>query len=123
MNVSELLQHAADMTGKAQAIMARKNHDYAGASGDTPFRNFTRVEDLGICNTETGILVRMTDKMSRLCTYVEERKFLVGDETFDDTLLDLINYCIILSCYCKQQNKQSNGSMQPLTYRGQENRT
>jgi len=103
INVSELLQHAADMTSKALSIMAKKNHDYAGADGTTPFRNFTRVEDLGICKTETGILVRMTDKLSRLCTYVEEQKFLVGDETFDDTLIDLINYCIILSCYCKEK--------------------
>ena len=106
MNVDELLQHHTNLVVQAREIMAKKNHDYAGSGGNTPFRNFTRCEDLGICTTEKGILVRMTDKLSRLSTYLEGAELQVSDETFDDTLLDLINYCVILSGYCKQEREQ-----------------
>jgi hypothetical protein len=106
MNVEELLNHQSCLFSKAEAILARKNHDYAGAKGETPFRNFTRCQDFGICTTEKGILVRMTDKMSRLSTYLEGTKLQVADETFDDTLLDLINYCVILSAYIAEQGER-----------------
>ena len=61
------------------------------------FSNFSRVEDLGICSTSTGILARMADKMGRLTTYINSGGQLVGDEKFTDTLMDLLNYTIFLS--------------------------
>ena len=85
--------------------MERKNNDYAGSGGETPFRNFSRAEDLGICSTEQGILVRITDKLSRLSTYCEGTDMKVSDETFDDTVVDLINYCVILSAYCHNKRE------------------
>jgi len=106
MNVEDLLQHHTNLVVQAYAVMAKKNHDYAGAEGDTPFRNFTRIENFGVCSTERGILVRMIDKMSRLSTYLEGSEFQVSDETFDDTIIDLINYCVILSGYCKQEREE-----------------
>lgn len=110
MDVEGLLKHADQMMKTAYEIMEKKNHDYAGAEGDTPFRNFTRCEGLGLCSTETGILVRMTDKLSRLSTFVQAGELKVKDESFDDTLLDLINYSVILSAYRKQKKETlSNG--------------
>ena len=103
MDVVELLEHAKDMTSQAYELMVRKNHDYAGPGGHNPFRNFTQCESLGICPTERGILVRMTDKLSRLSTFAETKDLKVADESFDDTLLDLINYSIILSAYVKSK--------------------
>ena len=77
-----------------------KNHDYA--KGDDPYKNFRLVEQLEICSVETGILVRMCDKMSRISNLLEtEGK--VADEKIEDTLLDLANYSIILKCYLEQK--------------------
>ncbi len=106
MTSSKLLDHAAKMAEKAHKLMANKNHDYAGSEGVTPFKNFTMCEAAGICPTEKGILVRMTDKMSRLANYLDRGELKVTDESFDDTLLDLINYSIILSAYMTQKREE-----------------
>jgi hypothetical protein len=52
--------------------MSLKNRDYAGKEGTEPFANFTRVEAMGICTTEQGFMCRLTDKMSRLSSFVHE---------------------------------------------------
>jgi hypothetical protein len=79
-------------------ITKRKNNDYTGAGND-PFANFTRVESLGICPTELGFLVRMTDKMSRISSFAQTGTLLVKDESVEDTLLDLANYSALLAAY------------------------
>ena len=79
-------------------IAVRKNADYTAGSGD-PFANFRLTETLGFGSVETGILVRMTDKMARLRCLTEGRTLQVKDETIEDTLLDLANYALILRSY------------------------
>jgi hypothetical protein len=87
---------------KCVAISKAKNADYATA-GD-PFLNFKAATGLGI-DPADGILVRMSDKMSRVANLI--RKARVGqsaavvDESVTDTLLDLSNYAIILAMYLK----------------------
>ena len=79
--------------------MNLKNRDYAGNHGSEPFANFTRCEAMGICDTEQGFMVRITDKMSRLSSFVQSGKMHVEDESFQDTCLDVINYMVLLSAY------------------------
>jgi hypothetical protein len=96
----ELLALHLQMTDTARMLMARKNHDYSGGDkAEDCFLNFTRVERLGIASTEAGFLVRMTDKLSRLITYVQNGKFEVEDEGLKDTVIDLINYSVLLYAY------------------------
>jgi hypothetical protein len=102
-NRDRLLQFHAEICGKGLELMKRKNHDYAGRSGDDPFANFRRVESMGICSTEAGFLVRFTDKISRLSTFCEAGELLVKDESVEDTLVDIINYCVLLGAYLRQQ--------------------
>jgi len=100
MNRPELLQLHDELCAEAKKIMEAKNHDYAGGKHThEPFANFTRVESMGITTTEKGLLVRMTDKMSRLSTFCQEGEFKVTDESLRDTILDLINYGILLYGY------------------------
>jgi len=101
MNRQDLLSFHSALTEKARSLMERKNQDYAGDSehGIQPFANFERVEALGICSTEQGFLVRMTDKISRLSSYVQAGKLEVSDETVYDTLVDLINYSVLMAAY------------------------
>jgi hypothetical protein len=101
MNREELLLFHRDLTQDARDLMELKNHDYAGDAehGSQPFANFERVKALGICSVEQGFLVRMTDKMSRLSSYVQAGKLEVRDESVRDTLIDLINYSVLLAAF------------------------
>ncbi len=79
-----LLQRMAD-------ICRAKNHDYA-RPGDF-YSNFRSVEQLDIPAWK-GILVRMSDKWSRIVE-LSVKDAAVTDESIEDTLLDLANYALI----------------------------
>ena len=108
-----LLKIHEALTDDAYELMDKKNKDYAGASGAQPFANFERVEALGICSTEKGFLVRMTDKMSRLSSFADAGTFAVEDESLRDTLIDLINYAVLIYAY--NSAKQTDAA--PRDYR------
>jgi hypothetical protein len=103
MTRDELLKHHEVLCKQARDLMDMKNRDYAGNDGKEPFANFTRVESMGICSTEQGFLVRLTDKMSRLSSIIESGKTNVKDESFEDTMVDVINYIVLLSAYKQDQ--------------------
>ena len=42
-----------------------------------------------------GLLLRMNDKMERLKNLFYDDGIDLADESFEDTLLDLANYCVI----------------------------
>lgn len=92
---------------KMVSITKAKNSDYTGNTDD-PFANFTQVEKAGICSTEVGFLTRMSDKMSRINSYVQKGDLLVKDESVLDTLLDLANYSILFAGYLKSKKDAQN---------------
>ena len=63
---------------------------------------------MGICTTEQGFLVRMTDKLSRLSTFAVSGDLKVKDESVKDTILDLINYSVLFIAYLNQESKYTN---------------
>tara|TARA_R100001594_G_scaffold86494_1_gene120936 strand:+ start:2116 stop:2445 length:330 start_codon:yes stop_codon:yes gene_type:complete len=99
MSRAEYLKFHEIMCYEARALSIRKNRDYTGKEDDKPFANFQRCEAMGITTTEKGFLVRLTDKFSRLSTFCETGSFQVTDESLRDTLLDIINYTILLGAY------------------------
>jgi hypothetical protein len=107
MTRDELLKSHNELTKRAYELMKRKNADYAGKAGTEPFANFTRCEAMGICTTEAGMLVRMTDKLSRLSSFVEAGTFQVKDESLEDTCVDIINYAVLFHTFV-QDKKNSN---------------
>jgi hypothetical protein len=107
MTRDELLKFHEEITKEARELMSLKNRDYAGNEGVEPFANFTRVEAMGICKTEQGFMVRLTDKMSRLSSFVRAGKMNVKDESFMDTCVDVINYMVLLAAYLKDKEEQS----------------
>jgi hypothetical protein len=107
MTRDELLKFHEEITKQARELMSLKNRDYAGNEGVEPFANFTRVEAMGICKTEQGFMVRLTDKMSRLSSFVRAGKMNVKDESFMDTCVDVINYMVLLAAYLKDKEEQS----------------
>ena len=109
MTRDDLLKMHNELCSEAQALMNKKNRDYAGNAGMEPFANFTRCESMGVCTTEQGFLVRLTDKMSRLSSFVEAGKMHVEDESVHDTCLDVINYMVLLSAYLKDKDNGKEG--------------
>tara|TARA_R100000655_G_C2882606_1_gene175559 strand:+ start:208 stop:549 length:342 start_codon:yes stop_codon:yes gene_type:complete len=100
----QLLEMHEALCLEAVNLMRAKNHDYSGGKdASDPFLNFTRVERLGITDTKTGFMVRMTDKISRLITFIQNGSFKTKDEALKDTILDLINYSILLYAYAQSE--------------------
>jgi len=87
--------------------MRAKNVDYANESD--PFRNF---RTFGLL----GIVVRLSDKLARLHSLVERGldQNAVRDETYADTVRDIVNYAIIFEAMAREtQGKQAQGNVAP----------
>ena len=93
MNTHELLDLHDELTLKAKDILTTKVRNYSG-EGDA-YTNFRRVEDLHICSMSNGILARISDKLGRLITHCNSAG-LVGEESFEDSIIDTINYLVFL---------------------------
>ena len=104
VNREELLKHHDTICSAAKQLMKKKNHDYAGKDGHQPFANFERTEAMGVCSTEQGFLVRVIDKVSRLSTFVSAGELKVDNESYEDAIVDIINYMILLSGFLKDKN-------------------
>jgi len=110
VNRKELFEHHKEICGEALKLMEKKNHDYAGEGGDTPFANFTRSEAMGICSTEQGFLVRVCDKLSRLSTFTSAGTLKVDNESYHDAVVDIINYMVLFSGFLKDKNENDLGN-------------
>ena len=112
MSTEDYLKHHEGLCERGRALSCKKNNDYAApdAHADDPmrvFRNFVAVEKLGICSAETGFLVRLTDKFTRLINLTDpEHTQMVADESIEDTEVDIINYICLLSAYRKNKRQQ-----------------
>jgi hypothetical protein len=85
----------------ALSIMVDKNTDY-GANDDA-LRNFRLCENMGI-PIDVGILTRLGDKLARIGKIVTTKQTAVKAETVQDTILDAINYLVILTAALKEES-------------------
>jgi hypothetical protein len=76
---------------KAAELYDAKNTDYSGEKD--PLINLRACEDIGIPAWK-GVLIRMSDKFSRI-KQLSTKTANVKDETITDTLLDLSVYCLL----------------------------
>lgn len=112
MNKKQYMEFHEACCRKMVEITKKKNADYTGV-GDDPFANFSRVESLGICTVIQGFLVRMTDKLCRIASFSAKGFLEVLDESVEDTLLDLANYCILLAGYIRQDRQKVTADAAP----------
>lgn len=106
-NRPQLLEQHDELCDRAFNLMQRKNHDYA-ADADA-LKNLRQCEQLGLCSVETGILVRITDKMSRMRQFIESGILQVEDESIDDTIIDIINYSVLLRACIHEKRRACAG--------------
>ncbi len=115
MTKKEYLEYHRRACDQMINITRKKNADYAGA-GDDPFANFRQIGSLiqakGVI--EVGFLTRMSDKFSRIGSFVSKGKLEVEDESVSDTLLDLANYCILFMGYLQSEREKVAVRMQQL---------
>lgn len=103
-----LMKFQEDTFRNMMEMTRRKNNDYAGKGGDA-FNNFSRVENLcPAITTEMGFFVRLTDKFSRVSSFVQNGELLVRDESAEDTLLDLSNYAFLFYAYLTAKKLKMN---------------
>src|SRR6056297_406529 len=99
MTRKEYMEYHKAICDKMMEVTKAKNHDYSGWNDD-PFANFKSCEGYGI-STEIGFITRMSDKISRVKSFVDQGVCNVKDETIEDTLIDLANYSILMAGYIK----------------------
>lgn len=103
---------------KLVEITKAKNADYSGA-GDDPFNNFRHIGNLihsdDIDMVAAGFLTRMSDKFSRIGSFVAKGELQVKDESVTDSLLDLANYSILFAGYLKEKHDKLCEAQQTLT--------
>jgi len=98
---SKLCKNAYAMIEKKGADYNRKQQN----DGDTLF-NLTVARRLGIVDTTCqSILVRISDKMMRLVSLTSNPavKPEIENEKVSDTIEDMINYLVYLSCKYKEE--------------------
>ena len=91
---SDLIGLHEEVCNSARELIFRKNKDY-GANTDL-FRNLRRHGRYGIC-------VRLSDKLARLESFVENNGHEIAEETLKDTVEDIINYAILYLGYGRRE--------------------
>lgn len=106
MTKKQYLEFHKGFCEKMVHITEIKNADYAGA-GDDPFNNFRHIGNLihreGLDVVAVGFLTRMSDKFSRIGSYIAKGQLMVKDESVEDTLLDLANYSALFAGYLREK--------------------
>lgn len=105
MTKKEYMKFHQDKCQQMIEITKAKNADYTG-SGDDPFKNFKAVGFYGEEWILVGFFTRMSDKFGRLASFIQKGVLLVKDESVEDSLLDLANYCILLCGYIKSEREK-----------------
>jgi len=102
MTKERFMRETKTLFGRCLRLLERKNDDY-GNNVD-PFKNFRVSVSVGV-EPERAILVRLSDKISRVSSLLS-RKAEVKDETIEDTIMDAINYLAILRTLLKDRDEK-----------------
>jgi hypothetical protein len=95
-----------ELLDKMRDLHSRKNHDYAG--NENPLRNFYKCREMGLTPFQ-GVMVRLTDKWSRLESFMRQGVLEVSGESVEDTLLDSAVYSLLaILLFREQRNEEKN---------------
>lgn len=83
-------------------LHSRKNHDYAGSG--SPLRNFYKSKEMGV-SPFTGVMVRLSDKWSRIESFMKQGILEVKNESVEDTLLDNAVYSLLAILLLREEKK------------------
>ena len=89
----DLIKEHLQVCDLLNTIYKQKNKAYGNSFGDT-------YKDLGIISAVT----RISDKFNRLKTLARNQDIDCNDESINDTLLDMANYCVMT--YMELENEK-----------------
>lgn len=83
----------------------RKNAGYAGRNNPDPWANFRHSSGFGIKPAD-GVLVRISDKFSRLQALTRDPSNDQVGESREDSALDMAVYSLIYVCLLREEQRQ-----------------
>ncbi len=117
MTKQEYMEFHKEFCGKMMEVTKKKNADYSG-SGDDPFNNFRHIGNFvvvpGLDLVAVGFLTRMSDKFSRIGSFISNGTLQVQDESVEDTLHDLANYSALFAGYLREKSEQLRKAAESL---------
>ena len=93
-------QQMLQVQNEAIELFKRKNKDYGDA-----FANYGTI----------GVLVRLSDKISRATSITKNGVLLVNDESLRDTLIDLHNYAAMAVLLIDEKNETTTSHLDETT--------
>lgn len=94
MNLQERVKRHLEIVEELNRVYEQKNTDYGDSFAES-------VREFGI----VAALTRISDKYNRFKRLALGNRNLVGDESIRDTLLDMANYCIMLSMILEEEQE------------------
>lgn len=94
MNLQERVKRHKEIVEELNRVYEQKNTDYGDSFAES-------VREFGI----VAALTRISDKYNRFKRLALGNRNLVGDESIRDTLLDMANYCIMLSMILEEEQE------------------
>jgi len=91
MNTEDGIKRFQEIQKEHFQLHKAKNHDYAAKDYVS---NLVACKSFGV-DPLIGIVVRLTDKISRLASFCEQGTLKVKDEKIEDTLNDIAVYAIL----------------------------
>lgn len=95
MSLEERVKRHKEIVEELNRVYEQKNTDYGDSFAES-------VREFGI----VAALTRISDKYNRFKRLALGNRNLVGDESIRDTLLDMANYCIMLSMILEQEQEE-----------------
>jgi hypothetical protein len=103
----------AEVISEALSLHHRKNAGYAGHSND-PWANFRLATLFGVTPSQ-GVLVRLSDKYSRLQSLQASANNDQVGESYNDTLADFAAYCLIAVCLLEEEADAKESTLAYMT--------
>jgi len=101
---SAFVQDTQSLFNRCVELMRNKSNDYA--EGQDAFLNFKTAAQIAGISPEQTLLTLLGMKLSRLTQLVGKGK-TARNESVEDTMLDIINYVVLLRGMMKEQENTS----------------
>jgi hypothetical protein len=108
-NFSNFLQDAQQLLNKCLQLLASKNHDYSETQD--AFANFKLAAHIAGIPTEQTLLTLLGMKLARLNQLLGKSK-QPKHEAIEDTLMDIINYTLLLRGILQERNLQTDARLE-----------
>ncbi len=101
---SAFVQDTQNLFNRCVELLRAKSNDYA--EGGDAFLNFKTAAQIAGISPEQTLLTLLGMKMSRLTQLISKGK-TARNESVEDTMLDIVNYIVLLRGMMKEQEKSS----------------